>query len=68
MTSLMPMPSPATAAVLDCFDDTHWLAFKASGGLQDNVPGVHRRVTATVTKVAGLWKVTVLDTGAEGTC
>lgn len=68
VTSLMPMPSPTSAAVSDCFDDTHWLAFNAAGGLQDNVPGGHRRVTATVTDANGIWKVTQLDTGVEGTC
>lgn len=68
VTSLTPAVEPTTAALVDCLDDTHWLVYKDGGGLQDNVPGGHRRVTATVADAGGVWKVTELDTGAEGTC
>jgi hypothetical protein len=54
--------------VSDCFDDTHWLAYKATGGLENNVPGGHRKISAVVTDIDGTWKVTQLDTGAEGSC
>jgi hypothetical protein len=68
VTSLTPPADPTQAAILDCFDDTHWLVYKASGGLENNVPGGHRKVTAVVQDMNGVWKVTQLDTGAEGTC
>jgi hypothetical protein len=68
ITALNPAAAPTTASILDCSDDTHWLVYKAAGGLQNNVPGGHRRITATVTETAGVWKVTTLNTGAEGTC
>ena len=68
VTSLSPTSAPTQATVLDCFDDTHWLVYKSSGGLENNVPGGHRKVTAVVQDMNGVWKVTQLDTGAEGTC
>lgn len=68
VTSLSPAADPTQATVLDCFDDTHWLVYKVSGGLENAVPGGHRRVTAVVQDVGGVWKVTGLTTGAEGTC
>ena len=68
VTSLTPATDPTQANVSDCFDDTHWLAYKATGGLENNVPGGHRHVSAVVTDIAGTWKVTQLDTGAEGSC
>ena len=68
ITSLTPAADPTQANVSDCFDDTHWLAYKATGGLANNVPGGHRQVSAVVTDLDGIWKVTQLDTGAEGSC
>lgn len=68
VTSLSPPASPVDAAVIDCFDDTHWLVYKGVGGLADNTPGGHRKVTANLQDRGGVWKVTTLDTGAEGTC
>jgi hypothetical protein len=68
ITSLTPAADPTQANVSDCFDDTHWLAYKATGGLENNVPGGHRQVTAVVIDTGGTWKVTELDTGAEGSC
>ena len=68
VTSLKPTADPTTATIRDCFDDTHWLNYKAAGGLQDKVPGGHRLVTATLSHAGGAWKVTQLNTGAEGTC
>jgi hypothetical protein len=68
ITSVTPTADPTQANVSDCFDDTHWLAYKATGGLENNVPGGHRQVSAVVTKINGTWKVTQLDTGAEGSC
>ncbi len=68
VTSLTPSGDPTTANILDCSDDTHWLVYKTSGGLQNNIPGGHRRTTAVVQEVGEQWKVTKLDAGAEGTC
>jgi len=68
VTSLTPAAEPTQANVSDCFDDTHWLAYKATGGLANNVPGGHRKISAVVTDIDGTWKVTQLDTGAEGSC
>lgn len=68
VTSSTPAADPTSAQIRDCSDDTHWLVYKQSGGLQDNVPGGHRHVTATVSDSSGTWKVTELNTGAEGTC
>jgi hypothetical protein len=68
VTMLTPAQGPTQATIVDCFDDTHWLNYKASGGLQNGVPGGHRRVTATVTDSTAGWKVTLLNVGAEGTC
>lgn len=68
VTSLTPAVDPTQADVSDCFDDTHWLAYKATGGLENNFPGGHRQISAVVTDTDGTWKVTQLDTGAEGSC
>ena len=65
VTALSPT---ADASVIDCIDDTHWLVYKKTGGLENNVPGGRRRVTATLAQLGGVWKVTVLDSGAEGSC
>jgi hypothetical protein len=68
ITSATPAANPTVANVSDCFNDTHWLAYMSSGGLENNVPGGHRHVSAVVTNVNGTWKVTTLETGAEGSC
>jgi hypothetical protein len=68
VTSVTPATDPIQVNVSDCFNDTHWLAYKATGGLENNVPGGHRQVTAVVTNSDGTWKVAQLDTGAEGSC
>jgi hypothetical protein len=58
-----------TAAITDCLDDRAWLEVYASTGkLVDDVPGGFRSTTATVSSINGTWKVTQLNTGAEGTC
>ncbi len=68
VSSLTPAANPTQAAVSDCFDDTHWLVYRTSGALKNNVPGGHRHISATVQDVDGVWKVTQLDTGVEGSC
>ena len=66
--NLSPPSNPTTAQIVDCFDDTHWLNYKVTGGLQNNVPGGLHHTTATVTKINGVWKVTQLHVEAPGTC
>lgn len=68
VVSMSPTTDPTAVDIVDCFNDTNWLDYKASGGLQNNVPGGHRRVTATVEGMGGIWKVTQITVGAEGTC
>ena len=68
MQRLAPQPELTQATISDCFDDTHWLVYKDTGGLQDNVPGGHRRIQATVVDTGGVWKVTQFSGEAEGTC
>jgi hypothetical protein len=68
VTSLTPAGSPTQATISDCFDDTHWLEYKSSGGLVNNTPGGHRATTAIVMNVGGTWKVDQLAVQATGTC
>jgi len=65
---LSPPASPTRAFIVDCFDDTHWLNYKVTGGLQNNVPGGLHRTTATVVDADGVWKVTQLHVETSGTC
>ncbi len=69
---LHPVVTSATAsmaAISDCLDARAWLQYYAtSGKLVDNVPGGFRATTATVTDQNGTWKVTQINTGADGTC
>ncbi|MGH3627952.1 MAG: hypothetical protein ACRDRL_11005 [Sciscionella sp.] len=59
----------STVTLADCMDDTHWLQYHAATHtLVDNLPGGHRYSTATVTNQNGTWKVTVIDTRADGSC
>jgi hypothetical protein len=59
----------STASISDCLDDRAWLQVYASTGkLVDEVPGGFRATTATVTDQDGNWKVTQINTGADGTC
>jgi len=68
VVSLFPPASPTKASIVDCFDDRHWLNYKVSGGLQNNVPGGLHYTTATVSNIAGVWKVTQLHVESSGTC
>jgi hypothetical protein len=68
VASLSPSASPTRAKVTDCFDDTHWVEYKTSGGLAKNAPGGRRATTADLKNVGGVWKVTSLSVGATGTC
>jgi hypothetical protein len=61
--------STSTVAISDCLSDVSWLEYNAStGALLNDIPGGFRATTATVTDQNGTWKVTQINTGAEGTC
>jgi hypothetical protein len=56
------------AAIRDCVSDAEWLVYDKDGGLVNDAPGGSHRTKATVKKVGGVWKVTVLLTEETGTC
>ena len=68
VTSLSPDRDPTRATVTDCFDDTHWVEYKASGGLAKNSAGGRRATTAELVLSEGTWKVTQITVGKTGTC
>jgi hypothetical protein len=68
ITSLSPSGDPTTAIVRDCFDDTHWIEYKTSGGVAKNPSGGRRSTSAHLEESDGTWKVTELTVGATGTC
>jgi hypothetical protein len=68
VTSLSPDRDPTAATVADCFDDTHWVEYKTSGGLAKNAPGGRRSTTAQLVKASGTWKVDRLTIMKTGTC
>ena len=59
-----------SVALSDCLDDRAWLNYTDSTPPKpvDNVPGGFRSTTATVTDESGTWKVTEINSGADGTC
>jgi len=69
---LRPVATSASAtavAVSDCLDDRGWLQYYASTGKPvDEFPGGFRATTATVTDKNGIWTVTQINTGADGSC
>ena len=61
--------APTALTIEDCVDATHWLEYKASGGLWDNKPGGKHRNTAIVKKQQdGAWKVDAFALRGSGTC
>ena len=68
VVSVSPPTDPTQVDIVDCFNDTNWLNYKVSGGLQNNVPGGRHHTTATVEDTAGVWKVAELQVGVAGTC
>jgi len=68
VVALSTPANPSKAQIIDCFDDRHWLNYKVTGGLQNNVPGGFHRTTATVVDADGVWKVTQLHVETSGTC
>jgi hypothetical protein len=68
VTSLSPANKPTKATISDCFNDTDWLEYKASGGLVNNIPGGNRATSAIVVDTDGVWKVTQLAVQTTSTC
>jgi hypothetical protein len=68
VATLTPAGNPTQASVTDCYDDTHWLEYTASGALAKNNPGGRRATAADLVKKAGTWKVSQLTVQATGTC
>ncbi|WP_431953449.1 hypothetical protein [Actinacidiphila sp. bgisy167] len=52
----------------DCVDGTHWLQYRKSGELKNDVPGGHGAADATVSLRDGVWKVSKLYLHETGTC
>jgi hypothetical protein len=59
---------PFQANVTDCADSSHWLDYYRSGkAVSESAPG-RRRIIAQLQPFSGVWKVTYLNVGKEGTC
>ncbi|GAA2661292.1 hypothetical protein [Streptomyces vastus] len=59
----------ATKVVIqDCADGSHWLQYTEDGSLNNDVPGGHHRVDATVGKHKDRWLVESLYIDEVGTC
>lgn len=57
----------AEVDIVDCFDDRTWATY-VDGRAQDPRTLGRHRTTATVAKIAGVWKVIELAVGALRTC
>jgi hypothetical protein len=68
ITSLTPAGNPTHATISDCFDDTHWVEYMASGGLAKNAPGGRRATAAALVRSGSTWKVSQITVDATGTC
>ncbi|MER6075153.1 hypothetical protein ABT187_41430 [Streptomyces sp. NPDC001817] len=58
----------ATVVIRDCADATDWLHYAKDGKREDDVPGGHHRVDATVRQQHGAWTVERLYIDRVGTC
>ncbi|MEV8015280.1 hypothetical protein AB0O76_02750 [Streptomyces sp. NPDC086554] len=54
--------------IQDCADATAWLQYTKDGALENDVPGGHHRVDATVRQQGGAWRVDRLYIDQVGTC
>ncbi|WP_125937188.1 hypothetical protein [Streptomyces sp. WAC 06738] len=54
--------------VRDCADASDWLHYTHDGALEDDVPGGHHRVDATVRPYSGSWRVERLYIDQVGSC
>ena len=62
-----PPISGAQANVTDCADSSRWLDYK-SGRPVGGQPQGRRKIIAKLQPFDGVWKVTYLNVGKEGTC
>ena len=61
--------SATSVQIQDCVQDSGWLQYlAATHKLLNDIPGGDRSTTATVTDEHGTWKVTQINSEAEGTC
>jgi len=61
--------NPPTVTISDCVDDRNDLLYYASSGKPiDNEPGGFRAETTVMSELAGTWKATSDNIGADGTC
>ncbi|MCC3654008.1 hypothetical protein LIX60_21585 [Streptomyces sp. S07_1.15] len=58
----------AKVVIRDCADATDWLRYTEGGELENDVPGGHHRVDATVRQRSGMWRVEDLYLHEAGTC
>jgi hypothetical protein len=66
--SATPATAPTQVGIMDCSDDSHWLQYKKTGRLKDQVPGGHHLTDATVQLQNGSWKVSDFYLHEVGTC
>lgn len=60
---------PPTVTITDCVDDRNDLLYYAATGKPiDSIPGGFRAETTVMSDLAGTWKATSQNTGADGTC
>lgn len=61
--------TPTSVDISDCASSIGWLEYtKATGKLQNDVPGGSRLLTAHVDYADGLWRVTRYTVGELGSC
>lgn len=61
--------SSATQVVIrDCSDDSHWLLYTRDGRPENDVPGGHHRIDATVVLRSNRWRVESLYVHEMGSC
>lgn len=61
--------SAISVDIQDCVQDTGWLEYYAATRKPVNaIPGGYRSTTATVTDQSGVWKVTEMNSGSDGSC
>jgi hypothetical protein len=60
--------TPTSVVIADCLDTSHFLTYKATGGLAGDTPGGRRSASATVRLRDGRWTVVSFGVREKGTC
>ncbi|MFF4501625.1 hypothetical protein [Streptomyces sp. NPDC001401] len=68
LAPIMEKRDATTVVVKDCADATDWLHYGHDGKLENDVPGGHHHVDATVRQHHGAWKVERLYIDKAGSC